>query len=181
MHPLWTALRCLCSFECGFEVTSHLSLSSTLEGQKKREIAFLPHLEKVWCTLKCFFFSSRKNRTVAINSSRYWEERDCWRAIQIISIWSPYLNHSYGRLYGDCHELTTERRSSPLPEQMCYVRITSFHSHQRRKSRKHYSIISTTKISKTSQENEVIKINTVLLKLYIYVLLPITKCLRKYS
>ena len=37
MHPLWTALRWLCSFECDFEITSRLSLSSTIEGKKKSE------------------------------------------------------------------------------------------------------------------------------------------------
>ena len=37
MHPLWTALRWLCSFECDFEITSRLSLSSTIQGKKKSE------------------------------------------------------------------------------------------------------------------------------------------------
>lgn len=42
MHPLWTALRWLCSFECDFEITSRLSLSSTIQGKKKARNCYSP-------------------------------------------------------------------------------------------------------------------------------------------
>lgn len=64
---------------------------------------------------------------------------------------------------------------------MCYVRITSFHSHQRIVRVENPVLSFHLRRFPRHHKNEVIKINTVLLKLYIYVtvLLPITKCLRK--
>lgn len=76
----------------------------------------------------------------------------------------------------DCHELTAKRSSSPLPEQMCYVRITSFHSHQR--TVRVANPVQSFHLRRLPRDHKKMKLpklilKTTLLKLYIYVLLPL--------